>query len=143
MMVGANFKMHTMDILRDKYMQERPVYLNLIQFKFPITAIISILHRISGVILLFVIPFFLSQLDTLLHYSQHLSGVRDTLLNRPEKKIILLCALIIFAYHFFAGLRHVIMDMGFGESKRAASISSYIVFALTVIAAIVMGISIW
>lgn len=142
-MVGANFKMHTMDLLRDKYMQERPVYLNLIQFKFPITAILSILHRISGVILLFVIPFFLSQLDTLMHYPQHYSGIRDALLNRPEKKIILLCGLILFAYHFYAGLRHVIMDIGFGEGKCAATISSYVVFALTIITAIIMGISIW
>ena len=124
-------------------MHDKPVYLNLFTFKFPITAITSIMHRISGVILFFLIPFFLSQLDTLLLYPERFTNIRDMILNRTEKKLVILFALILLAYHFFAGIRHLIMDIGFAEDKQAASISSYAVFVLTIGAGIIMGIYIW
>lgn len=124
-------------------MHSKPVYLNLFTFKFPVTAITSILHRISGVLLFFFIPFFLSQLDTLLHYHKAFAQMRDVFLNRPEKKIVLLVGLCFFAFHFFAGLRHLIMDVGYAEDQRAATISSYFVYILTIFAMIMMGYAIW
>ncbi len=46
-------------------------------------------------------------------------------------------------YHVIAGIRHLIMDMGFGESLRAGRMSAVSIIALAVILAIFLGIWIW
>nr|WP_241692554.1 hypothetical protein [Francisella orientalis] len=46
-------------------------------------------------------------------------------------------------YHVYAGVRHMIMDMGFGESMKAAKITSLLVIILGVLSAILWGCYLW
>lgn len=58
-----------------------------------------------------------------------------------QSLVWLMLASIIF--HFFAGIRHLAMDMGFWESVREGQISAYTVFVFSLIAIIVVGVWIW
>lgn len=109
----------------------RPVYLNLFTFAFPVTAIVSILHRISGVLLLFMIPVFLGMLQDTLYYPWLTTGCSG--------RIIIWIGLSAFIYHLIAGIRHLCMDVGMAEGKSIARITSYIVFALTAVFSLMIG----
>lgn len=113
-------------------MRDRPINLNLFTIKFPITAIASILHRISGIILFLLIPVFLSMLQTLIFFPEFFAEFHIN-------KLFLFIVFSILIYHLLAGVRHLIMDYGYAESKHAARISSYVLFVLTIIVSLLMG----
>ncbi|MDE5041602.1 succinate dehydrogenase, cytochrome b556 subunit, partial [Francisella tularensis subsp. holarctica] len=46
-------------------------------------------------------------------------------------------------YHVFAGIRHIIIDMGFGVSLKVAKITSLLVIVLCVLSAILWGCYLW
>lgn len=105
---------------------KRPVYLNIFAFKFPITAIASILHRISGVVAFFFIPLAIWGLQQSLSSATKFDLVRSAFSHYCYKWLIWL-GLAALSYHLIAGIRHVIMDCGWGESKTAARASSWLV----------------
>lgn len=110
---------------------KRPVYINIFTFKFPITAIVSILHRISGVLVFLSIPVFLSILQDGLYYPWVLS---------TTPKILIWAVLTALMYHLIAGIRHLCMDAGYAEDKRSATITSYLVFILTILFSFIIGL---
>ncbi len=123
-------------------MKKRPVNLDLTTLKFPVMAIVSILHRVSGVILFLLIPLLLFLLSGSLKSYENFEQVSGWLSTFPSKLIIFgtLTALI---YHFFAGCRHLLMDVGFGEGLDCARKSAVLVMVLTVISMIGVGVWLW
>ncbi len=120
----------------------RPVNLALWTIKFPITAIVSILHRITGFILFIFIPLLLGVWQYSLSNSINFSLLKENL-NIWYIKLsvwLIICALI---YHLIAGLRHLLMDMHIGDSKIAGRLSAYLIFGVTFILAILLGIYLW
>jgi len=111
---------------------KRPIFLNLLKIYFPITAIISILHRVSGVALFFSLPILLCGLQMSLGsidtFNQLMSWQKT-----PFGQVILFLVQTAICYHSIAGLRHLVMDFGIGETKEAGVFSSYLVLALTVL----------
>lgn len=117
-------------------MPERAVYLNLLKFSFPITAVVSILHRISGVILFLTLPIFLSMLQDAFFFAP------EPVVPRTAK-IIIWFSLSTLGCHLFAGVRHLAMDMGFGETYKVSRITAYIVLIATGIFSIFMVWKLW
>ena len=118
---------------------KRPINLDLISLKYPPMAITSILHRISGVVLFLLMP--------LLIYFLKLSLVSETsfynlqiMLMHPMYKLLLWVFISALMYHLFAGIRHLLMDLGYGEGLRAGRISSIIVIVLGIMSMILTGI---
>lgn len=122
--------------------KKRPVNLNLTTIRFPIPAISSILHRISGVILCFFVFFLLWALQASLQSAQSFSDLQQWL-TAPMVKFFLWVFLSSLFFHFIAGIRHLLMDMGIGESKNTGSYSAFSVIALAVIFMIILGICLW
>lgn len=120
----------------------RPVNLNLWTIRFPITAIVSILHRISGVIIFFSLPLLLYVFDRSLKSVETFQSL-TTCLDKPMWKSVLIATLVATSFHFYAGIRHMIMDLGFGETLCAAKMSAYILFILTIATSIAIGIWLW
>ncbi len=120
----------------------RPMHLNLFQIRFPIMAIISILHRISGVLIFLALPILLCLLS---HSLSAQSGFSDTLqlCHSGFCKLFLWLVLVAVIYHLIAGCRHLIMDIGVGESIGAARFTAIFVLALVLILAIAAGVWIW
>jgi len=109
--------------------QQRPVNLDLTTFKFPPTSIVSILHRGSGFILFLVIPIILRALELSLESVQGYASITawaDSLLCR----FILGAAAGALFYHVVAGLRHLVMDMGFCETLETGTLSAKIALGL-------------
>jgi succinate dehydrogenase / fumarate reductase cytochrome b subunit len=122
--------------------QKRPVYLNLTQIRFPIPAIISILHRMSGVLLFLLLPLFLWLLSQSLHSADSFSAVQDTFAS-PVLRFFVWVMLSSLAYHLIAGIRHLLMDAGIGETLKGARLSSYLVLFLAIISILLLGIWLW
>ncbi|HLF66113.1 MAG TPA: succinate dehydrogenase, cytochrome b556 subunit [Gammaproteobacteria bacterium] len=119
--------------------KQRPVFLNLTQIRFPLPAIVSILHRISGVLLFLFIPFVLAAL----HYS--LSSESDfqslvAFLHEPLPFILTWGFVAALLYHLLAGIRHLLMDKGFAETRSGARKTAWVVIVLAVVLIVLAGI---
>jgi succinate dehydrogenase / fumarate reductase cytochrome b subunit len=93
---------------------KRPVNLDLSKFHFPLPAITSILHRISGIIIFIGVAFMLYGLELSLSGEAGFSQISD-LLDSFLAKLITWGILSALLYHLVAGIKHLLMDMGIGE----------------------------
>jgi len=121
---------------------KRPVNLDIGTIKLPVTAYASILHRVSGVALFFVVGLLLWVLDASLSSPEGFEGVKECL-DGTFVKLILWGAVSFLAYHFVAGVRHLIMDMGVGETLEGGQLGAKLVFVCSVILILLAGAWIW
>lgn len=121
---------------------KRPVYLDFGTIRMPITAWTSITHRITGVILFFGMAVLLWALDTSLGSAEGWNAVADCLSGVLAKLVIwgIVTALI---YHSLAGIKHLVMDFGVGESMEGGVRGARLVVAGTVVLALLAGAWIW
>ena len=121
----------------------RPKYYDLNLFNLPLPALVSIFHRITGMVMfLFMIPLALYLLQATLK-SESGFNFWSNVLNFPLVKLILLGFVWAFLHHFFAGLRYLLLDLHIGVTKAEARTSSIWVFALGAVATILFGARIW
>lgn len=116
--------------------------LNLFTIHFPVTAIVSILHRLSGVVLFLLIPLLLWGLQESLHSEAGFLQLKHNF-HSPVAQITIWLFLGALSYHMFAGMRHLLMDIHIGESKKAGRFSAWIVLGLTLFTMGVGGYWIW
>lgn len=116
----------------------RPVFLNLFRIRLPIGGIVSILHRVTGVLLVLSIPFLLSLLQRALTDAAAYDALA-ALLRSPGAKPLVLLAVAVLVQHFFSGLRHLLFDMNIGTGKGAARRLAWLTFAATGITLAVAG----
>lgn len=121
---------------------QRPVNLDLRTIKLPITAYTSILHRISGVILFVGIVLVLYALDKSLASEEGFAEVQACLAS-PVAKLVIWGLLSALLYHLVAGIRHLIMDLGVGESLEGGKLGSKIVIAVSVVIIVLAGVWVW
>ena len=121
---------------------QRPVNLDLRTIKLPITAYTSILHRISGVILFFGIAILLYGLDLSLSSEEGFAQVKSCMTS-PLAKLIVWGLVSALLYHLAAGVRHLIMDAGIGETLEGGKLGSKIVLAVSVVLILLAGVWIW
>ena len=121
----------------------RPKYYDLNLLNLPLPALVSIFHRITGMVMfLFMIPIALYLLQATLK-SESGFNFWSNVLNFPLVKLILLGFVWAFLHHFFAGLRYLLLDLHIGVTKAEARTSSIWVFILGVVATISFGARIW
>ncbi len=121
---------------------QRPVFLDIPKLRFPVMAIVSILHRITGVILFLFVPFMLYLLSHSLA-SPHSFYDLKVWMHWPWAALLTWVMLSALTGHVFAGIRHLLMDCGFAEHLRAARISAYTVLVLTAVSILVLGAWLW
>ncbi|MFI3245349.1 MAG: succinate dehydrogenase, cytochrome b556 subunit [Ferrimonas sp.] len=132
-----------MELSEQNVNKQRPVNLDLSQIQFPATAIASILHRISGVLMFIALAVLLWLLATSLHSLDGFKKVSD-LFGYLIFKLILWSILTAFAYHLCAGIRHLLMDMGHFEGSMASgNLSAKISFIAALLLSIFAGIWLW
>lgn len=120
----------------------RPVNLDLTSMKFPLPAIVSILHRISGVCIFVAFPFLLWALSVSLHSEQGFLLVK-ALLTSGFVSFLLFLVLAGIIYHIIAGIRHLFMDLGYFEGLSCARACARLVLIAAIIIVILMGIWLW
>lgn len=122
--------------------KKRPVNLDLGSMKFPPMAIASILHRVSGVVLFILLPVMIFLLGQSLQSEEMFNQIKIKIAE-PCYQLILWAFSTALIYHILAGIRHMIMDLGFGEELCTSRRTSILVIVLAVIGAIFLGIWIW
>lgn len=120
----------------------RPVNLDFGTMRLPITAYTSITHRISGVILVVSAFLLLWALESSLQSADSFAALGE-ILGSPVAKFVAWGIATAMLYHSFAGVRHLIMDFGIGETLKGGVLGSRIVIVLSLISSAAVGISLW
>ena len=108
----------------------------------PITAYASIAHRVTGVLMFFASFLLLWALDLSLASEASFNSLGD-LLSSPLAKGVSWAIASILTYHTLAGIKHLVMDAGIGETMRGGVLGARIVFVFAAISAVVWGLLIW
>jgi len=115
--------------------KNRPQFRNinvtqLAKYRLPLAGIVSILHRISGLVMFLLLPFILTLLDNSLTSEEtfnYLNGLTQNCLV----KLVILALSWAYLHHFCAGIRHLLMDLHMGLDKHSAKKSAVGVFAIS------------
>ena len=122
----------------------RPKYYDLNLLNLPLPALVSIFHRITGVVMfLFLIPATLYLLQGSLKSESGFNFWKNVLTTFPLVKLIMLALVWAFVHHFYAGLRYLLLDLHVGTSKAAARTSSITVLVLGVVTIAIIGVRLW
>lgn len=120
----------------------RPKNLNLFTIRLPINALVSILHRATGCALFLTLPVILLLLQFSLSSAQHYEKV-IVILHSPFIKLMLLGLAWAFFHHFFAGIRHLAMDVHWMTTLMKARYTSKVVLVLGAMATLALAVKLW
>ncbi len=121
---------------------KRPVNLDLSTIKFPVTAIVSITHRVTGVAIFLALPILLWMLDRSLASPESFADLKE-LMTSPLVKLVVWAILAVLLYHLVAGIRHLVMDAGVGETLEGGQRGAKLVFIISVVLILLVGGWIW
>lgn len=119
--------------------KKRPIYLNLLEIRLPVGGVVSILHRVSGVVLVLVLPALLMLLDQSLASAQQYQAV-TALLATPAMRLAGVALVWFLAHHLLAGIRHLLLDLDIGIGREAARLSAWVTLGLGLLAALTMAV---
>lgn len=125
-----------------KQRKPRPVNLDLQTVSFPITAIASILHRVSGVITFISVGILLWLLSLSLSSPVGFDQAAN-IVDSFFVKLILWGILTALAYHLVGGIRHLLMDLGYYEDFESGCKTARVSFIVTGVLSLLGGILIW
>ncbi len=128
----------------------RPVYRNIhvsqiVKYRLPPAGMVSIGHRISGVLMFLLLPFVVWLFDVSLtsevSYERFTSAYAAGLWVFPAWWVKLATLGLIWAYlhHFIAGLRHLWMDATHAVTKEFGHLSALVTLGLSLALTLVLG----
>ena len=121
--------------------ETRPLSPHLSVYRWQVTNTLSIIHRISGVILYFG-ALYLSLWIAAISFKGPFSDLIIVALNHPVSKIILIGLSFVFFYHSLNGLRHLLWDIGKGFEPNQVRNSGIVVVILSILMTILFWLSI-
>jgi succinate dehydrogenase / fumarate reductase, cytochrome b subunit len=116
-----------------------PKFLNLFHIRFPIGAMASIGHRVSGVLLLISLPLLALVLERSLQSEVAFESLRVAV-STPWRGLLLVALVWAAAHHVLAGVRHLLMDIGIGSPLAQARSSAWAVILTAAIIALAAAI---
>ena len=106
-------------------------------------AVLSIFHRISGLLLFFpLLPAALYAMQSSLGSEEGFAQCRQFFAH-PVVKLAVLGAAWLYAHHFWAGLRYLLLDLHWGVAKAPARASALLVFGLGLVTVALIGWRLW
>ena len=119
-------------------MSKKPVYINLLKIQLPLSALLSISHRVSGIMIFFmVLPVFAYILNILLDSPASFISYMDAYNSSIFLRTFVLFNILIFEYHVIAGIRHMLMDFHLiSETLSASNTSAKIALIIFIINAL-------
>ena len=105
--------------MRTSKQRSRPKYLNLLKIKLPITGIVSIAHRISGILLVLSIPIWLYVLELSLSDAQGFHEASE-ITNGFLFTLMSIACFWALIHHVLAGIRYLLIDIDIGVDKEPA-----------------------
>jgi succinate dehydrogenase / fumarate reductase cytochrome b subunit len=123
-------------------MTTRPKYLNLLQIRLPLPALISIMHRVSGAALFLSLPLLLCWWQSSLTSADTFDAFKAVAANWCVK-VVMLALLWGYLHHLCAGIRHLVMDIDIGTELATARLTSKLVLVISIALTIVVGACLW
>ena len=124
----------------------RPKYLNLqaliFEIRMPVSAWVSILHRISGALLFVALVWLLWMLDLSLASEAGFDKIKHYAGLWPVK-LGLLALIWASCHHFCAGIRYLFLDLDKGVDLATARLTSWIVLAASLSLTVLFGWKLW
>jgi len=131
-------------------LRQRPVHRNIhisqiVSYRLPPAGIVSILHRVSGVLMFLLLPFVIWLFDTSvtseISYSRFTSVFKAGVGFLPGwfMKLVVLALIWAYLHHLIAGLRHLWMDATHAVTKEFGHTSAIVTLALSVALTLVLG----
>jgi len=131
-------------------LKERPVFRNIhvsqiVAYRLPPAGIVSILHRVSGVLMFLLMPFIIWMFDTSVtsevSYGQFKAAFAAGVGILPGwfLKLVVLGLIWAYLHHLIAGLRHLWMDATHAVTKEFGQRSAIVTLALSVLLTLVLG----
>jgi len=111
-------------------------------YKQPPSAIVSILHRLSGFVLFLALPFLLYLLEQSLVSETtyaHFAGM----LSNGFVKLVVLVLTAGYIHHFVAGIRHLFMDNHFALDKDASQRTARWVLVIDVVLSLLVALKLF
>ena len=121
----------------------RPVNLDIGTIQLPITSYVSILHRISGVAIFAGVAILLWLLEGSLESAESFAQTKALLADSIILKGLVWLVLCGFIYHTVAGVKHLIMDLGIGETLEGGKKGAQIVLVVSVVLMLLAGVWVW
>ena len=113
-------------------MSIKPVYINLFKIQLPISALLSISHRVSGMLIFFmVLPFSAYLFNILLASQDSFVLFIESYNSSIFLRTFVLFNVLIFEYHVIAGIRHMLMDFHIVSETLSASSNSALTALVT------------
>lgn len=116
----------------------RPVFLDLRRIRLPVTGLVSILHRISGVLLFASLPFVVYLFDLSLRSQQGFAQAA-ALLHHGFVKIWAFLLLWSLLHHLVAGIRYLLIDFDIGVRLPVARASARGAIVSALVLAVLLG----
>ncbi|PTQ86954.1 succinate dehydrogenase, cytochrome b556 subunit [Agitococcus lubricus] len=115
----------------------RPVNLSLgmvleVNMKSPV-AMASILHRISGIVVFLLIPVLLYILQGSLASEADFNAIKNDVFGGFIGRFVVFVALAGLIYHFFAGIKHLVMDFGVAEELQSGRTFATAILAISAV----------
>jgi succinate dehydrogenase / fumarate reductase cytochrome b subunit len=123
-------------------MASRPKNLNLFTIRFPFPAMVSILHRVSGVVLFVLMPLLTISLYWSLKSESLFLGILE-FFDYTIFKIIRTLMIWGIIHHLIAGTRHILLDLHFGMDLIVARLTSKIVLIVSFVISGLIGVFLW
>jgi len=124
----------------------RPKYLSLsallFEIRLPLPGWVSILHRVSGLLLFLAVLWLLFMLDRSLASEAGFESVRRYA-GLPLVKLSLLVLIWAYCHHFCAGIRFLFLDLDKGVDKATARLTSIAVLVVSLALTAWLGIKLW
>ena len=108
--------------------QNRPININLLKIKLPLSAFLSITHRVSGILIFFlVLPLTVMVFSELTHSQDSFDKFMHSYRSNLGIKLGCIGLMLIFQYHVFTGIRHMLMDFQILNHSLSSSFKSAVV----------------
>lgn len=131
-------------------LKPRPVYRNIhvsqiVKYRLPPAGIVSILHRVSGVVMFVLLPFVIWMFDASvtseISYDGFTSAFTAGIGAVPGWFLKLVALALIWAYlvHFTAGVRHLWMDVTHSVSKQQGHSSAVATLVISTLLTVLLG----
>ncbi|MCB5362225.1 succinate dehydrogenase, cytochrome b556 subunit [Pusillimonas sp. CC-YST705] len=135
--------------MSDSSSKPRPQFRNigptqiLFNYKLPLAAKASILHRASGALLFLCLPLILVPLFAASVTSPESYAAISAWVANPVCKLILLALIWGYLHHFCAGIRYLVLDLHIGMDKVNAQKSAGVVFGVSLALTVVFGLKLF
>ena len=119
--------------------------IDALQYRLPLAGVASILHRVSGMMMFFLLPFIVWMFDASVTSEVSYDGFTSAFVAGigfvPGFVIKLVALALIWAYlhHAVAGLRHLWMDATHAVTKEFGHSSAVATFAISIGLTVVLG----